>query len=349
MTDLVPVGAGVFGVEGLEDFDESDMVMPRLSLGSNQDAGYIINNLSGEKIPGNPGIEMVVLGIVKNRILWPPEMGATKENPLCRSYDFHVGHPDPEQPARFPWAASGFAAPTLVVGESPPHLSCEDCRLKEWGTNPGASKESPWCTEQHIYVILTLTNSTYASAILTLQRSGIGPSRKYMSSYAQIKTPMFVATTLLTLEVQKRGTVEYSVPTLTRGRNTPETKYAEFAETYRRIRRVLQTPRSNDVDEVPVAAAPDANVYQPQAAPAPAPQPVTPTAPSPVPVQNVAPPAAPSPAPVPVPQETVPVPQAAPVPDIPPAAAAPVQPAQVIPQPAAAAPAPTPLDDDLPF
>ena len=331
MTDLVPVGAGAFGIEGLEDFDESDLIMPTLKLGANQDAGFIIDGLSGERYPGEPGIEMVVLGIVKQRILWPPEMGPTKEDPLCKSYEFKLGHPDPENPSRYPWAASGFTAP--AVGAPPSILSCEDCRLKEWGTNPGPQKEAPWCTEQHTYVVLQIINESYAPAILMLQRTGIKPSKAYMSSFARTKTPMFIKTTHLRLSVQKRGIVEYSVPILEPGRPTPPEMFQQFADQYRRIRTMLQTPRSGDIEDVPVAA-PASNVHQPAPAPVAQPAPAPVAQPAPAPAPQPAPVAAPAPAPVAAP---APAPVAAPAPA---PVAAPIEVTATDVAPAAPAPAP---------
>jgi len=370
MTDIVPVGA--YDVDGLEDFDESDMMMPTLRIGHNQDVGVLIDNLSGERFQT---LEVVILGLVKQRILWNPEIGETKEDPLCKSYDFDFGYPDAENPTRFPWSASGFSPP--VIGQPVPPINCGDCPLKEWGSHP--KNDSPWCTEQHTYVVLTIANDTYAPAILTLQRTGLKASRAYMSSFARTKTPMFIVTTNISLSIQKRGNVDYSVPVLTRGRPTPIELYDNFKAQYRRIRGILHTPRSGNPDEVPVAPPTSTNTYQPAAAQpepassapvaAPAPQPE----PAPAPVATAAPvPAAvaPTPAPEPVsaPVDVAPAPVAVPA-DVAPAAPTPAVPADVAPAAVApvpadvapplvqtvatAAPAPVPVstvsDDELPF
>lgn len=363
MTDLVPV-TGAFGVEGLEDFDESDMIMPTLRLGANQNAGYIIDGLSGQRYPGDPGIEVIVLGIVKQRILWPPEIGEAKEDPMCKSYEFAHGFPDPDQPARFPWAASGFIAPQM--GAPAPVLTCEDCKLKEWGSHP--KTDTAWCTEQHTYVILQQVNEILAPAILTLQRTGIKPSKAYMSSFARTQTPMFVTTTRITLSVQRRGSVDYSVPILTRGNPTSPEMFPDFAAQYRRIRSVLHTPRSGNPDEVPVAAPVNTNTYTSQPAPAPQPAAQAPAVPPTVqPPVDVAPPAQPAPAPVaqPITQPADVAPPAQPIPVAQPVAQ-PVAPMQVaqpagdvappmqVAQPVQPIAQPVPVvatvpDDDLPF
>lgn len=289
--------------EGLDDFDfQSDMVMPQLKIGSGEDAGFLIDSLSGERFDvTNKPMEVIILGLVKQRVLWPSEIGAEPEAPLCRSYETTVGFPDAENPARFPWKASGFPAPAM--GDAPPNLSCEGCKLKDWGTDPKGGK-APWCAEQHVYPTLLVNQETgsMSPAILTLQRSAMQASKAYITSFARSQTPMFMYYTEIGLTVQRRGTVTYSVPKLARGKATDTTMYDEFVSQYRRIRTVLQTPRQADDSEI-VAAAPTAASTAPApAAPAPAP-----AAPEPAPepaaaaVQAVAPtqPTVATPAPAP--------------------------------------------------
>lgn len=288
MTDLVPYINEDGKIVGLEDYDESDMVMPILKIGANQDAGFIVDSLSNERYPGQPGIDFICLGCVKARSLWPGTMGPVPESPLCKSYDFKIGHPDPQNPARFPWHASGFQIPPMAVPA--PQLKCEDCALKEWGTNPGTNPETPWCAEQHIYVVLQILDGNQSPALITFQRGNIKAAKAYETSFIRSKTPMFIKMTHLSLSTQRRGNVEYSSATLTPGSPTDPAQYQDFADQFRRIAAILRTPRSGEIDEIPVAApVAQSNVYQPQAA-VPA-QPPTTTA-TPVP-NDVAPPVQP--------------------------------------------------------
>jgi hypothetical protein len=164
-----------------------------------------------------------------------------------------------------------------------------------------------------------------------------------MNSFAQSKSPMFVCVTEITLETQRRGSVDYTVPTLRRGVDIDPQFYQDFANQFRRIRATLQTPRVADDEGEPVAA-PQSNTYTPTQkapsapaapTPAPAPQPATPA-------QDAAPaaqtaPSVPDPAPVPEPT-------AAPAED------APIVPDAVTPAPSAApAASGEPGDGDLPF
>lgn len=358
-TDIVPVGAGALGIIGLEDFDEADMIMPTLRLGANQDAGFIINGLSNEKMTE---LECVVLGIVKGRILWAADIEEGKQLPLCRSYEFAHGWPNMPE---FPWTASGFAVPQMDAPQE--ILNCGDCRLKEFGTNP--KSEAPWCAEQHHYVILYKVinedGSVLVPAIFTIQRSAMKASRKYMSAFAQSKSPMFVTSTKITCETQKRGSVDYTVPVFTRGTPIPAEYYQGYADQFRRIRATLQTPRMIEPDETPVAA-PASNVHTPapaasQPAPAtPAPQTVPDVPPAATP-QNPVPPATPAPAPTQAetPAASAPAPAAVAVPVVPDAPLVPdavTSPPAASPTPPPASPAPAPNtvpgqpgDGDLPF
>lgn len=255
-SNLPATAASVGGApEGLEDFTNEDMVMPRLTILHQE--GVFQDTLSNEKFGE---LEVVLLGLVKQRILWPPEMEAEKKPPLCKSFNYTEGRPDGENPSRFPWKASGFAMADHVDGENPPVLTCEGCALKEWGSHP--KSDTPWCSEQHVLPLMMSVGGGFSPAILTLQRTAIKPSKAYMTSFARSQSPLFVTTTKLSLSVQRRGTVTYSVPIFARGTATEVEDHPEFALTYRRIRDYLTTPRVEVVEDVvegtPVAAPPTA-------------------------------------------------------------------------------------------
>lgn len=232
---------------GLEDFDDSDAVMPTLSIAHKD--GLFVDDLSGATYKE---LEVIPLGLVKGRILWPAEVSAEKVPPLCRSLNFDIGRPDPK---RFPWTASGFAAADYA--DENPQLPCETCKLKEWGTNP--KNESPWCAEQHQFIVLVPIGDKggYGPAILTIQRTGLKPSRAYVTAFRNAKEPLFISTVKLSLDQMRKGSVDYSVPKFARGTPTDPAEYPSYAQMYRRIRGFLQTPRTADVaeemEETPVA------------------------------------------------------------------------------------------------
>lgn len=264
------------GVEGLEDFDTADMVMPTLRI--NHDETVFEDGLSGEKFPE---LEVVLLGLIKQRVLWEAEVSEGKQGPLCKSYDFSVGRPDLK---RFPWQAAGFAP------DQAESLPCASCNLKEWGSHP--NRDTPWCSEQHTFALLMpVGDDGMAPALLTVQRSAIKPSKTYLTSFARSQTPLFTVRTKISLDGRRRGTVNFAVPKFVRGAGTDQGDWAWYAEQYRTIRDFVQTPRDGEEDgQTPVA--PPAGSAAAPAAPAPAPAPAAAQA-APAPAPAPAPAAAP--------------------------------------------------------
>jgi len=248
---------------GMEDFDQSDMVMPTVRIDHKK--GVFVDGLSNEEYPS---MTVVLLGLIKQRVLWEPEVedGGSK-GPLCKSYNFNIGHPDSD---RFPWKESGF--PKADEGAT---LPCESCVLKDWGTHP--KRDTPWCSEQHTFAILMPTNEEgdLAPALLTIQRSAIKPSRTYLTSFARSKTPLYTVFTNIELDHRSRGSVDYAVPKFQKKHATDQSDWPEFAAQYRTIREFVQTPRGEDVEDqdgattAPVAAtAPPAPAPSSASAPA---------------------------------------------------------------------------------
>lgn len=228
MSSVVPSDSDTSNdLTGLEDVEASDLVMPRLTI--DHDTGEFVDSLSGERYETVSGI---VLGLTKQRVLWPPEMGDTNDPPLCRSYDFQSGHPGEQ----FPWEAAGFD-PNDTDDET---LPCTACALKEWGSHP--NRDIQWCAEQHVYPIVM----DGGPVLFTVQRSGIKSSRSYLSSFARNRTPLYTAQTTLKLSGNRRGKVSYYVPMFTKGEASDHERWPEYASMYRSIRAFLQTPRTPD-------------------------------------------------------------------------------------------------------
>lgn len=228
---------------GLEDIDARDLVMPRINL--DHQTGEFVDSLSGER---NTEIEVVILGLIKQRVLWAPEVeeGAV---PLCKSWDAKIGRPGKD----FPWDAAGFdQASAGVDANGELALPCEACALKEWGSNP--KSETPWCAEQHTFPVLT----DGGPALLTFQRSSLKASRAYLSSFARKGEPLYTVHTTIKLTQNKRGTVKYAVPSFIKGAPTEPEQWGEFAAQYRSIRDFVRTPRTKDEEGEPASAKPTA-------------------------------------------------------------------------------------------
>jgi hypothetical protein len=288
---------------GLEDVGVGDIVIPRLNIVHKD--GRFIDNLSKAEFDE---LDCILLGLVKQRIFWHDDTD-DGDRPLCKSPDFDHGFPNVSEETpkdkRFPWDKSNFnptdfppGGPTSLNGLVT--LPCASCVFKEW--EKGDWKVPP-CAEQHTYPLLynsgTESEPIWTAAILTFQKTGIKPSRSYISSFAQSNTPMFTARTKITLSVLKRGTVEYSVPTFRKVGQTDSDLWGQYGDQYRSIRSFLRNPpRPTDDEYTPpegfdnantpapstpaTVAVPDAPVAAAPQAPAP---PVAPaaTAPSPAP------------------------------------------------------------------
>lgn len=324
-----------FGDVGLEDISAADVAIPRLRI--KHDSGEFEDSLSKAVYPK---LTAVLLGLVKQRIYWHADVD-DGDKPLCKSPNFDYGFPNQRDdvPAdkRFPWAKSNFepgqAQPVeLDASGAYPHgwssngmpvLPCAQCVFKEWPKN--GEKGGPPCAEQHTYPLLYTPDEgeSWQPALLTLQKTGIKPSRSYLSYFAQSKQPMFTSYTELTLTQQSRGSVKYSVPNLRRLDQTPREQWGEFADQYRNIRDFVRSaPRAADEDGDPTSGT-TSNVNQPPAAAAP-------PASAPAAAPAVATPPAPAPAPAPTPATSTSEPPTPP--------AAPAAPA-----------ASTPPEEELPF
>ena len=263
--------------EGLESIDASDLSMPIIKMV--HDEALWEDSLSGEKFEE---MDVILLGLIKQRVLWPAEVAEEAEAPLCRSYNFTQGVPGEKFPIKAkgdpasPLEASGFDAESYNSGA----LSCLSCNLKEWGSHP--SRDIPWCVEQYVFaVMITEPGEDLGSpAILTLQRSSIKPAKAYITSFVRQKKPLFTSRTTLKLNAQSRGSVKYAVPKFVKGVATDPDFHDQYAELYHHVREFVTTPRSGDVEtEVTVTAA--APAPAPAAA---APAPAAPAAATAVPV-----------------------------------------------------------------
>lgn len=232
----IPAGDNV----GLEDFDlATDAVMPRIQIDHRE--GLYVDSLTNET---HERMDVILLGLCKGRVLWPEEV-ADNAKPLCKSYNFREGHPDE---TLFPWRASGFSP------DQPTPLSCEDCKLKEWGSGQNGS---PWCTEQHNFALLTQqgdpADDLWTPALLTLQRSGLKPSRAYCTSFARSKTPLYTVQTTIGLTQHKKGSVPYAVPSFIKGAPTDPDLWSYFADQYRTIAGFITAAPVGE-DETPVGS-----------------------------------------------------------------------------------------------
>lgn len=346
---------------GLEDVDAADLAIPRIKI--DHLTGEFVNSLSNERFKE---LDCVILGLVKQRVFWRGDI-EEGDKPACKSPDNVHGFPNnhPKQPAdkAFPWDESNYEPSMLLPLEIAPQvdkqfpdgwssnghgtIACSSCNFAEWSKGGGGKNTPPPCSEQHTYPIMYQDDQgTMVTALLTLQKTGIKPSRQYISSFAQSRTAMFTVWTKIKLNENRRGQVVYQVPTLIRQAATERSDWETYANTLRMVRQGLRAaPRQADDAPVPASdntnAAPETGWTKPAEPVAPAtPAPAAPVATAPVAAPPQQAPAAPVAAPTPAPAPVVTPEPVAPVAAAPVAAPAP---APVV------TPAPADDDDDLPF
>lgn len=245
------------GSTGLEDVSPSDFAIPRFNI--DHDEGVFKNSLTEETFEELPAI---ILGLIKQRIMWPEKLD-NGDKPQCKSPDFEHGFPnmrtDIPKEKQFPWATSNLdiasAVPIEEEGWSSnghPTIPCGNCIFQQWNKRDW---EQPPCSEQHTYPLLYglgvgTEDEQWLPALLTVQRSAIQNSRKYISFFAGSKTPMYTVYTSLTLEGHTRGKNKYYVPVFKRGEGTPREDWPEFGVRMRTIRTFVRSaPRVKDEDE----------------------------------------------------------------------------------------------------
>ena len=258
-TDVAVPASG--GVVGMEDIGSGDLSVPRLSL--NHKKGVIEDAQTKEQFDS---LDCILLGVVKQRVLWDPSDESFDKAPLCKSFDFGIGFPDADE---FPWGSSGFNQADFASFDQP-QLDCGSCRLKEWETHPKRDK-IPWCSEQWVFPLIVPIDESGAGApaLITFQRSQLTNTKSYVSGFARVQKPLFVAHTKITLEKLSRGTVDYVLPSFQKGDATPESMADFFTEQYLGIRQFLVTPRLRDKEDTKAVTA-----AAPAAAPAEASAPV---------------------------------------------------------------------------
>jgi len=243
---------------GLEDFDMADAVIPRLTIVHKE--GEFKDGLNNEQFPR---LRVVILGLVKQRVLWHPDLD-DGDWPMCRSANFNMGMPnmsdDQPREKRFPWDKSGFA-----TGDYPPaedgrvRLPCSGCALKDWKSHPDGKK--PYCTEQWTLPLLydPREDENWVPAIITFQKTGLKPLKSYFTSFARNQTAPFTAITEIGLDLNKKGSTDYSVPNFKRVGDTDEANWRDYSVNFRTMRDFLQAePGARDEDEDSTPAAPAA-------------------------------------------------------------------------------------------
>jgi hypothetical protein len=262
---------------GLDDMTQADLSIPRLQIVNKK--GVFKDSLSNTEMQS---LNVVILGLIKQRTLWPTKIGDTPAKPMCRSNDFQHGFPNLEQPQHpFPWQVSKLTQEHVQPRQDGQLMfNCSDCFLKEWGSRPDS--EAPWCNEVWSLALLIDPYQTgqYLPSVLALSKTNLAPTRRYLAGFKASNQAAFTAITNISLQLLKKGDNDYSNIMFQRVEPTDSARWGEWGDAYMEMREYLTRDPMKFEEEVSVAApAPQAApvvVQQPapQAAPVaqPAPQ-----------------------------------------------------------------------------
>jgi hypothetical protein len=260
---------------GMEDVTSADLTIPRLRI-KHKEAVFrdALTNQDFEYL------DCIVLGTIKQRVMFH-EIVEDGDVPQCKSTDYDQGYPNISEEAkpsnRFPWKHSNFDRENFQPDSAGRVvLPCSSCIFKDWNKTSQAGKEwkKPPCNEQHTYVILYTPDEgeTYMPALVTFSKTGITPSKNYISGFYQRRKPMFTVHTRIELQVAKRGDNQYCTPKFKSGAATDPEMWGEWSDQLRNIRDFLRRPPRSNVDEDEEAVVPsNENVGPQQASATPAP------------------------------------------------------------------------------
>lgn len=323
--------------DGLEDFDPSrDASMPRINIDHKQ--AVWVDSLSNYQWDD---FLVIILGMKKQRSLWPPTLDDSNDPPICKSPDFLLGFPnldfDEKSGKQFPEEVAGVDLSRFVPSAETNWrvaIPCAECKLQEWGTHPMPGTKKPWCSE--VWVCPVLYNPTgdegnWQPALTQFSKTSLGPLRRYLTGYQQSGTPAYSQYTMIKLDKLMRGTNQYCVPRFAPAGPTDRGDWGFYSQTYRTVREMVASypppPESDEEDSAEdVPRTPPA-----PAAPPPAPPPAPPTAASPrVPVPPASTPRRAPAAPAQSTGRTTPAPGRSPVrpPTVPPPVSVPAPDAQ---------------------
>lgn len=353
---------------GIDDLSMDEIPTPRISIDHNPkgfDEGKYTDNQTGMFRDEFVGI---VLGFVRQRIMWPANLEESVGMPMCKSNDSTRGMPNVDTSAgdgMFPWHESAFNPNEVPVDPEYNRviLPCANCQFKDW-TGKGAKRTPPRCSEVFNLVVMFDAYGTgqMMPGFFSAKRSSIQPVKQYLAQFMQRNVPAYSQFAHFSLQHLTRGKNPYSVPVIKSVGPTDQRLWPDFSENYKTLRefsqriRVVEEGGQQGIQQeiqqqpqqqwAPTPSAPtqpqqqDASAWAgaahtgwtpsaPQQAPAPPVVPSAPQAPTPAAAQTQ--PVAPPVTQTPPQVPQTPAPAAAPPVSAPPPAPAPVQ----VPAPAA--------------
>ena len=206
----------------------------RMSI-DHPNGGYLVE---GEPLPHH---EVIMLGAILRRVMFPPRSCDGSGSLECSSNDGESGQPT----YVFPTPESNFSNDFIegaIKGKD--KLVCSACVFKEWSSD-GPKKVHPRCTVQVTVPMLIHTDKhdrTLSLASMSYQRSAEKPIREYLRGFTKGGRPAYSNSTRLSLNVNLGNGFKYSTPAFIEGRFIDTEIHPALSALYRHAREVLTAP-----------------------------------------------------------------------------------------------------------
>jgi hypothetical protein len=201
---------------------------------------YLINELPVEQTQLNT---VILLGAVRQRVMFTPREINTPSGLECKSYDFEHGKPTPlfaREGSNFP----EFAIDEAIAAEAPT-LDCGACIFKNWKTDDRGRKVHSRCIPQIVVPLLLPQedpSAPFIPAVVSYQRSAEQPVTEYMKEFTKANRPAYTAISQLRLNVNLGSGFKYSTPKFTLMGDIGSEFYPVLSLIYRAAKGVIQTP-----------------------------------------------------------------------------------------------------------
>jgi len=245
---IVPTSSSPVGLEDFQPDQDMNQSFTRVSIGTDDDTQQIQFLSKSESWTPSSNLNVIILGLIKQRVLWHHDQDSDFTEPLCRSFDFVQGHP---HLVNFEFDDFQPGVDISALDSTDPVVSCSNCSAKEWDSHP--TRKIPYCSEQHVMPSLMIDEDGDEKLILlTFQRSGLKSAKAYQSMFHSKKIPMFRFVTKLSIDLLKNGNVRYGVPKFARSDETDEENFAHYEHSYIAVRSILSTPPTSNIAEVEI-------------------------------------------------------------------------------------------------
>lgn len=192
------------GFTGGECLTQEDLIIPRYKIvqptSKTGNPGTFLCNLTGEE---TESLHVAVVKIHKGRIMWDKE-NPSREEPLCRSYDYMTPDPSIKDPP------SPLCAKMIKNPRTGKDVPVQVCKMGSW-----EGDERPPCGTVYNLLCISLDEDGLPFWI-TLHGASIKAVKNYASSVMLRRKPFWVLRTTLTLalktEPHRHYVAQFSMP-----------------------------------------------------------------------------------------------------------------------------------------